>query len=93
MLQIIKTVILSFILILLSQYLWNYIKDNYSVKKSKDLVGLHTQKYKSILNEYIENTKTKNDNFISEEQKMIMNNELERFLEQELSQPLMIADV
>lgn len=93
MLQIVKTVIMSLTIILLSHYLWNYMKDNYSVKKSKDLVSLHTQKYKSILNEYIENNKTKTQNFISDEQKYLMNNELEQFLEQELSQPLMIANV
>ena len=35
------TVIISIIIIYLGHQLWNYIKDNYSTKKTKDLVTAH----------------------------------------------------
>jgi thiamine biosynthesis lipoprotein ApbE len=36
---------------MVGHHLWIYIKDNYSVKKTKDLVGSQIQKYKTILND------------------------------------------
>ena len=33
--------------------IWNYIKDNYSTKKTKDLVNTQIQKYKKIIDDEI----------------------------------------
>jgi hypothetical protein len=57
---IILNIVFSIIIILLGHYIWIYLKDNYSVKKTKDLVGSQIQKYKTILNDiqHAENTKS-----------------------------------
>ena len=49
--SIIIKIIVSIIIILIGHHLWNYLKDNYSVKKTKDLLGSQIQKYKTILEE------------------------------------------
>ena len=36
-------------------FLWNYIKDTYSTKKTKDLVNPQIEKYKQLLDEAIQN--------------------------------------
>lgn len=46
--NIFSTIIFSLIIILFFQYGWNYLKDNYSVKKTKDLVNTQIEKYKKI---------------------------------------------
>jgi len=48
--SILVKIVISFIIIIVGHHLWIYIKDNYSVKKTKDLVGSQIQKYKTILN-------------------------------------------
>lgn len=83
----IQTLIISIFIIFILHSLWNYIKDTYSTKKTKDLVGYQTQKYKSILEEVIQNKKTDSENipltFIDEEQ---ITNDLNQFMEQQLQQ-------
>jgi hypothetical protein len=49
--SILVKIVISFIIIIIGHHLWLYIKDNYSVKKTKDLVGSQIQKYKTILND------------------------------------------
>jgi len=44
-------IIISIIIIIVGHHLWIYVKDNYSVKKTKDLVGSQIQKYKTILSD------------------------------------------
>jgi hypothetical protein len=45
------TILLYILLIFLLHSLWNYIKDNYSTKKTKDLVNSQLEKYKKIMEE------------------------------------------
>ena len=54
---IIQTIIFSIIIITIFHYFWNYIKDIYSTKKTRDLVGSQTQKYKNVLDEILRNKK------------------------------------
>lgn len=79
----IQTIILSLVMIVILHYLWNYIKDTYSVKKTKDLVGSQTQKYKTMLDEYIENNHTTNT-FIPPEEFQSMDDDLTRFLQEQI---------
>jgi len=58
---------------------WNYLKDNYSKKRTKDLVGTQVEKYKRMVGE-IQNAKIENDG-ISKEDFDEMENELSRFIE------------
>jgi hypothetical protein len=57
--SILLKIIVSFIIILLGHRIWIYLKDTYSVKKTKDLVGSQIQKYKMILNDIQEAEKIK----------------------------------
>jgi hypothetical protein len=41
-------IIIALFTILLLQYIWNYLKDNYSTKKTKDLAEFQAQKYKDM---------------------------------------------
>jgi hypothetical protein len=62
-LNFIVTIIISLGIILSMQYLWNYIKDNFSTKRTKDLVNSQIEKYKKIL----EKQGSQQVEFISEE--------------------------
>ena len=44
-------ILISIIIIYILHSLFQYFKDTYTTKKTKDLVGFHTQKYKAMLNE------------------------------------------
>ncbi len=35
-------------------YLWNYFRDKYTVKKTRDIVGAQTEKYKEMMAEILE---------------------------------------
>jgi hypothetical protein len=60
------------------------MKENYAIKKTKDLVGFQTEKYKKILNEYIENSAIHLENnspkFLNEYEKETINNDLDNIL-------------
>ena len=51
LLNIFFTIIMSIIIIYGIQLLWNYLKDTYSTKKTKDLVNTQIQKYKMMIGE------------------------------------------
>jgi len=83
MLYILKTAVISLIIIALLHYFWNYLKDTYTTKKTKDLVKTQTEKYKAILDEMLENRPTIQDNVdILFLQKENMQNELDCFLQE-----------
>lgn len=72
---IIQTIVFSIIIIALFHYLINYIKDMYSPKKTRDLVGSQTQKYKTILDEILKNKQINNENLTikeNEKEELIM---------------------
>jgi len=83
MLYIIKTAVISLLIIILLHYFWNYLKDTYTIKKTKDLVKIQTEKYKIGLDEMLENSKHHQPNvddlFL---QKDTMQNELDIFLQE-----------
>lgn len=74
-LNLIITIIISIGIILSIQYLWNYIKDNYSTKRTKDLVNSQIEKYKKIL----EQQSSQQVEFISEEEQENMKEKLTKF--------------
>lgn len=86
MFDILKTIIVSLVVIVATHYVWNYIKDTYSEKKTKDLVGSQTEKYKSMLNELIENKKENQTLFDDDNADLFnMDDELTSHLEKELN--------
>lgn len=48
---IIQTTFLSILVIFIVHHLVIYFQDNYTIKKTKDLTEIQTQKYKTILDE------------------------------------------
>ena len=75
-LNLIITIIISIGIILSIQYLWNYIKDNYSTKRTKDLVNSQIEKYKKLL----EQQSSQQVEFISEEEQENMKEKLTKFI-------------
>lgn len=53
--QLIYTIILSLVIIYLADQIIRYIKDTYTTKKTKDILGQHVQKYQSLIQEFQEN--------------------------------------
>jgi len=49
--SIIINIIISITIIIFGHYLWVYLKDTYSDKVTKDIIGSQTQKYKAIIDE------------------------------------------
>lgn len=69
---------------------WNYLKDTYSTKKTKDLVNTQIEKYKKIAHEIAIGNKQLDDGgsqsnsgspFLNEEEIQDMNNDLTAFTE------------
>jgi hypothetical protein len=92
---LLKPVFLSILIIALLHYLVNYFKDTYTTKKTKDVIGFHVQKYKDILDQYQETQKINESatpvpsesptHFLSEQEKMAMSNDLQQFLQEQIT--------
>jgi hypothetical protein len=93
--SILSKIIISLIIIIVGHHLWIYIKDNYSVKKTKDLVGSQIQKYKTILNDIQQaeaNKEKDKEKYNSEQTQLVtyqsdinyidLKNDLEHFLQE-----------
>lgn len=48
---ILQNIIVSILIIFLVHNLVSFLKDSYTTKKTKDVVGFHVQKYKTIMDE------------------------------------------
>jgi hypothetical protein len=55
--SILIRIIISILIIYGIHQIWEYLKDTYSTKKTKDLVNTQIQKYKKMMNEIQENNK------------------------------------
>ena len=76
----IQTLMLSIFAVVVIHYMWDYIKNTYSVRKTKDLVKIQTDKYDTILSEMLEN-KNKIDTV-----QINMEEDLSQFLEKTISE-------
>ena len=63
-------IFISLFVIFIIHTFYNYIKDTYSIKRTKDVVGFQVQKYQEIIQEM------QNNQFIPNQSKVIMQNEL-----------------
>ena len=79
-------IIIYILLILALHFVWDYLKDNYSKKRTKDIISIQTSKYKQIINEInnhsANSTKINLDNNDVEK----LNSDLESFVNAELSE-------
>jgi len=78
--------ILFYLIIIYSFHLgWEFIKDNYSVQKKRDLISNQTSKYKQMMNDMQENINLKKNDNKDENSFEKLNNELENFIEEEFN--------
>ena len=85
MLWLFQNIIISIIIIVLIHYLFNYLKDTYTTKKTKDLVKTQTEKYKTILDEMMNKKNDIDENlFIFNSENM--QNELDLYLDQVITE-------
>lgn len=84
---IVINIIFSVSLIYSGHLFWEYLKDNYGKKHTKDLVNSQIQKYKRIVEELQENRSLGSQSIvsISDIERQNMNSELTEFLNSQLS--------
>lgn len=76
LLNFIITILISIGIIMSIHSLWNYLKDTYTTKKTKDLVNSQIEKYKKMLE--IQRQQTE---FITEQEQETMKNDLLQYVE------------
>ena len=76
---ILTTIVCSLLIIYIFHQLWEYLKEKYSVKKTKDLVGSQIQKYKTIIKEL--QTAPQLNISMNEPNTIDLKNDLEDFLQ------------
>lgn len=74
------------VIIYLFHYLWEYLKNNYSQKKTKDIYNFQKNKYEQIV-ESIQQGQSRQQDYDSLQNKDIetLNNELESYVNDELA--------
>jgi hypothetical protein len=80
LLEILITICISILLIYGAQYIWTIIVNTYSKKKTKNLVDSQLQKYKKIIDEIQQDQGSRPNEFISDEEKKNMDEQLTEFL-------------
>ena len=76
--------ILFYLVIIYSFHLgWEFIKDNYSVQKKRDLISNQTNKYKQMMNDMQESIILKEKTNTQENNFEKLNDELENFINQQ----------
>lgn len=77
------TILVSIFFIYGCQQIWNYLKDSFTTKKTRHIVDSQIQKYRKIIDE-IQQTEvggSRNADFITEEEKQKMNDELTKLIQ------------
>lgn len=75
-------ILISVLVIYFIHNMWNYLRDTYTVKKTKDLVDFQTKKYREMLADMhpAESSPDMSSDFMSEEDKQWMIQELKGFI-------------
>jgi type II secretory pathway component PulC len=82
--QLLINIIISLILIYLCHLAWDYLKTNYSVKKTKDLVNIQNKKIEQILNS-LNKEDIPVDNNLNDDDIKKLNDDLESYLNLEIN--------
>lgn len=80
LLHIIINIIISIFIIYIIHSTWEYFKDTYTNKKTKDLVNTQITKYQKMMEEMQQNTKSQS---ISKSDIQTMDHDLTLFMEQQ----------
>jgi len=77
------TVLLSLLIILAGHFLWNYLRDTYTTKKTKNLIHGQIEKYQKIIEQIQRQSgpheQFSNEQFLNEQQAQELNDELAAF--------------
>ena len=79
---IIFSIICSIIIIIGSHYLYNYVKNAHSIKRNKCLENFQSEKYKNIITEMIEQKQKQSTEYLNNEDKTTMIENLENFFDE-----------
>jgi hypothetical protein len=82
-LQILFQILLSVLIIYGIHSIWNYLKDTYSTKKTRDLVNSQISKYKRLIEDIQSNQPAAVPLFENQEEKEAMQNELAEFMNEQ----------
>ena len=86
LLTLIFNIIISITLIYLLHVLWEYLKNTYSIKKTKDLVSIHNDMYERVIENVnnINKNENENNNSLNDSDIEKLNSDLEQHLKQQL---------
>jgi hypothetical protein len=86
---ILQTIAISIIIIYIAHHVVQVLKNNYTIPKTKDIVGFQTKRYREMLQEVLENrdfgepsSHIDANNFLGEDEKRNMHDDLLQFMEQ-----------
>jgi len=71
---------ISILIVWAGHHVWNYIKDTYSTKKTKDLVNVQVQKYKKMMQELQETAHKHETQYIEDSEKDLLDQRLTDFI-------------
>ena len=95
---VVKWIIISLIIIILSENILNFLKKNYSVPETKDYISIQDKMYKNIYNIIKEDTNDSPEVItqtnITDKDKEHMKNELKKYIKEDLEkeQILMLSE-
>jgi len=72
------TILFSLLIILAGHFLWNYLRDTYTTKKTKNLIHGQIEKYQKII-ENMQHQTGPSDQFLNEKDQVDMNDDLSAF--------------
>lgn len=77
--SLLMNICISFFIILSIHYLWNYVRDTFTEKKTKDLVGSQVEKYKMIIEDLEKNTFHEKEE-ITDQDKELLDDDLDQYI-------------
>ena len=90
---VVKWIIISLIIIILSENILNFLKKNYSIPETKDYITISDKMYENIYNTIKEednDIKEKNATTLNENDKEDMKNELKKYIREDLEKEQII---
>jgi hypothetical protein len=72
---ILQNIIVSIVIIFLVHNLVSFLQDSYTTKKTKDVVGFHVQKYKTIMDEMHEANQKEKQEIMQQAERAIKEND------------------
>jgi hypothetical protein len=72
---ILQNIIVSIVIIFLVHNLVSFLQDSYTTKKTKDVVGFHVQKYKSIMDEMHETNQKEKQEIMQQAERALKEND------------------